>query len=79
MNCPFSVWSGGTGLVQRCLSDPGSEGCAGSMTSAICHIGEYFHAHRLHFTSALHLLHSVLFQRCCLIVASFLNVCFYER
>ncbi|KAK9958738.1 hypothetical protein ABG768_010843 [Culter alburnus] len=31
---------GGTGLVQRCLSDPGSEGCAGSMTSAICHIGE---------------------------------------
>ncbi|XP_051725834.1 anillin isoform X2 [Ctenopharyngodon idella] len=31
---------GGTGLVQRCLSDPGSEGCASSMTSAICHIGE---------------------------------------
>lgn len=52
MNCPFSVWSGGTGLVQRCLSDPGSEGCAGSMTSAICHIGEHFHTHQLHFTTA---------------------------
>lgn len=79
MNCPFSVWSGGTGLVQRCLSDPGSEGCAGSMTSAICHIGENFI--RAGFTSQLllHLLHSVLLQRCCLIVASFLNVYFYER
>ncbi|XP_067276150.1 anillin, actin binding protein 2 isoform X2 [Pseudorasbora parva] len=31
---------GGTGLVQRCLSDPGSEGCTDGMTSAICHIGE---------------------------------------
>ncbi|XP_077049856.1 anillin, actin binding protein 2 isoform X3 [Siphateles boraxobius] len=31
---------GGTGLVQRCLSDPGSEGCVGGMTSAVCHIGE---------------------------------------
>ncbi|KTF78735.1 hypothetical protein cypCar_00017986, partial [Cyprinus carpio] len=30
---------GGTGLVQRCLSDPGSEGCTGSMSSRICHIG----------------------------------------
>ncbi|XP_056091966.1 anillin, actin binding protein 2 isoform X3 [Rhinichthys klamathensis goyatoka] len=31
---------GGTGLVQRCLSDPGSEGCIGGLTSAVCHIGE---------------------------------------
>ncbi|KAF4101164.1 anillin, actin binding protein 2 isoform X2 [Onychostoma macrolepis] len=31
---------GGTGLVQRCLSDPGSEGCTGSVSSQICHIGE---------------------------------------
>ncbi|XP_026107296.1 anillin-like isoform X1 [Carassius auratus] len=31
---------GGTGLVQRCLSDPGSEGCTDSMSSQICHIGE---------------------------------------
>ncbi|XP_016339076.1 actin-binding protein anillin-like isoform X1 [Sinocyclocheilus anshuiensis] len=31
---------GGTGLVQRCLSDPGSEGCTVSMSSRICHIGE---------------------------------------
>ncbi|XP_026142901.1 anillin, actin binding protein 2 isoform X3 [Carassius auratus] len=30
----------GTGLVQRCLSDPGSEGCTGSMSSQICRIGE---------------------------------------
>ncbi|XP_073785316.1 anillin, actin binding protein 2 isoform X3 [Danio rerio] len=30
---------GGTGLVQRCLSDPGSDDCT-SMTSVISHIGE---------------------------------------
>ncbi|XP_059362823.1 anillin, actin binding protein 2 isoform X3 [Carassius carassius] len=30
----------GTGLVQRCLSDPGSEGCTSSMSSQICRIGE---------------------------------------
>jgi len=42
MNCLFSDWSGGTGLVQRCLSDPGSEGCIDGLTSAVCHIGEYF-------------------------------------
>lgn len=51
MNFPFSVWSGGTGLVQRCLSDPGSEGFIGGMTSAVCHIGEYFLTHRLHYAS----------------------------
>ncbi|XP_056334625.1 anillin, actin binding protein 2 isoform X3 [Danio aesculapii] len=30
---------GGTGLVQRCLSDPGSDDCT-SMTSVVSHIGE---------------------------------------
>ncbi|KAL1257096.1 hypothetical protein QQF64_012641 [Cirrhinus molitorella] len=31
---------GGTGLVQRCLSDPGSEGCTSNISSQVCHIGE---------------------------------------
>ncbi|XP_043119824.1 anillin isoform X2 [Puntigrus tetrazona] len=31
---------GATGLVQRCLSDPGSEGSTGTISSQICHIGE---------------------------------------
>ncbi|KAK7151820.1 hypothetical protein R3I94_008234 [Phoxinus phoxinus] len=31
---------GATGLVQRCLSDPGSEGCIDGITSSVCHIGE---------------------------------------
>ncbi|XP_055030676.2 anillin, actin binding protein 2 [Misgurnus anguillicaudatus] len=32
--------SGGTSLIQRCLSDPGSEGFTRSIATDICHIGE---------------------------------------
>lgn len=32
--------SGGTSLIQRCLSDPGSEGLTRPISSDICHIGE---------------------------------------
>lgn len=32
--------SGGTGLIQRCLSDPGSEASTRSIATDICHIGE---------------------------------------
>ncbi|XP_056621481.1 anillin, actin binding protein 2 isoform X2 [Triplophysa dalaica] len=32
--------SGGTGLIQRCVSDPGSEGSSRPLSSDICHIGD---------------------------------------
>lgn len=32
---------GGTGLIQRCLSDPGSEGSTRPMSADVCHIGQY--------------------------------------
>lgn len=69
MNCLVSECSGGTGLVQRCLSDPGSEGCTSNISSPVCHIGEYFlprWLHTSHFTTAASF-------------TAFLNVYFYQR